>query len=177
MACNLSTQTRREHWQRLDSENAPCSAGLGFRNDGATARQYWIEMDTVQTNPIWTFLNSGKVITYEAPALGTPPPSEWFWRTLVPPREVGLSMFGYNSQADFDLRFYSVAQALDIIYVDVPGGGIVHWEHAEATRMLPSSISTAVFGEFVQIAPSFGAPTTITGGAVCTPLQPCHDCT
>lgn len=177
MACDLPTQRRRKHWVKDDDELAPCRAGTGYANNGFIARDFWIEFDTVQTVPHWSFLNSGLLMPFEAPTLPTSVTGEWFYRTLLPLREVGLSVTGYNELQIFPTLSFTVFQQLNVIYFDLAGGGNLFWEQASAIRTTPSSISTAVFGEFVQVSPSPGQPPTIVGGAVMTPLKPCHNCT
>lgn len=177
MACNLATQKRRKHWQNLDDENAPCMAGTGYANNGSMARQYWIEFDTVQTVPHWSFLNAGLLMTFEQPTLPTSVTGEWFYRTFLPLREVGLTLNGHNEVQTVGGFTFTVAQQLNVIYFDLAGGGNLFWEQSNALRFTPSIISTAVFGEFVQVSPSPGSPATIIGGAVITPLKACHDCT
>ncbi|GAG61968.1 unnamed protein product [marine sediment metagenome] len=177
MACNLTTQKRRKHWQGLDAENAPCKAGTGYANNGSMAREYWIEFDTVQTHPSFLFLNSGLLMTFEAPTLPASVTGEWFYRTFLPLREVGLTVTGWNAVQNIGGVSFTVFQQLNVIYFDLVGGGNLWWEQASAIRTTPSIISTAVFGEFVQVSPSPGQPPNIKGGAVMTPLKACHDCT
>lgn len=176
MGCDLATEIRRKHWQGLQSENAPCKAGRGYANDAPLPREYWIEFDTVQTNPNWLFVNSGLLMKHEAPTLPATVTGEWFYRTFLPLNEVGLTVTGWNSVQEIGGLTFTVQQQLNVIYFDLAGGGNLHWEQAGAFRTTPSGISTAVFGEFFQVSPNPGQPGTIIGGAVMSPLKPCHDC-
>ncbi|GAH17103.1 unnamed protein product, partial [marine sediment metagenome] len=78
---------------------------------------------------------------------------EWFYRTLLPLREVGLTVTGHNEVQEIGGFTWTVGQQLNVIYFDLAGGGNLFWEQSTARRTAPSSISSAIFGEFVQVSP------------------------
>lgn len=177
MACNLTKNRRLKRWWNFERENSPSISEWGYALGGAMAREFWLEFDTVQTDPNWLFLNAGMVLHYDGPTTQSVPTGEWVWLSVSQLALISFALVGTSEQREINGVPFTVNQQLSITRLNGISGPIISLEVGNAIRQAPSVISPAVWGEFAQLLPDPGEPSTIDGGAVAYPLIPCHDCT
>lgn len=177
MACDLTTQRRRKHWQGLESENALPLASTGYRNNGALARQYWCEFPTTQTDSQWLWLNDGFVLTNQSP-LPLPGSTGRFVYDDISELQsadlncVGLNEIDYGNESGFTIEWVVTLLNLDLI-----GGDPISLVISFAISLTPSVLHQIVIPNFINVIPIAGGDPQVLGGAILTPLKPCHDCT
>lgn len=62
MPCNVSANRRRVIWGYPQEGNATAGGQFSWALGSVGSREYWFEMDTVQTDPWWLWLNGGFIL-------------------------------------------------------------------------------------------------------------------
>lgn len=170
MACDLAKNRRRVKWEYLNNENARCSAQFGFRLDGTMARQYWAEWREVQTNPDWTYLNDGIVLSDTFPL--DPDSTGEFEFTLIPFIHThSLRYFGSNEPIlpppfEETLRLtYSILRPVGIDPAVFQSSG---------QAVTPPNNQAWPLAQMVEITSTGLEPPV--GAFDVTPLKACHNC-
>lgn len=174
MACDLATQGKRLAWEKLTTEESPCRAAWGFRNNGSFPKHFWVFPDEVQPTPWYNFLNGGEVISYNSLF---PDSGVFDFGGLAPIRLTRCVFNGSNELITPPPPAVPLTVFASLLVTGVnPADPLdIHTETAELISLTPDPRTTWVFGNWVNQVPG-GLPTMV-GSLAVSPLKQCHNCT
>ncbi|GAG73190.1 unnamed protein product [marine sediment metagenome] len=177
MPCDLETQRRRIKWEYLNSQNAPCLSEWGFSLSGSQAKEYWCEFDVAQSDPLWTWMDGGHLLSRINPPI-LDATGELEFRTGIGGGEIAtLKLEGFNEIQEGEFAGFTVAATFLFNFVPPATPGNVLFEDTRVV-LAPQNNLQWPFPNLVQTFPNpdvqpFPRPTGILR---VTPLKACHTC-
>lgn len=175
--CPLPANQKQRQWEYDETANAPCSFHAGMELRGTLSRWMWVESDTEQTDPAWTWLNGGKKM--EVASLPEPPVSMAFqWGSLSPGGRA-IRLLGSGSNDDLvEYRGLVAHMVFELIIQTWPGilpqDLVVANNVFGASRWEPNFVYQ--FGQVSQQLPLDPPLAMPLGFWTVTPLDRCNVC-
>lgn len=176
MACDLSTQRRRVKWEYLQSQNSPCTAQMGFANDGSLAKDFWLIGDNPQTDARWLWLDDGVLLEFDE---GELPRIAWTWLGSQPIRRAQFTIDGVNiiQGCPEDGLPSTMLTTMELQILDEFGPSITDEEESIQCRLHPPNNIEWLLIRFHTVLPNNVDTSNIVMPLTMTPLKACHNCT
>ncbi|GAG73961.1 unnamed protein product [marine sediment metagenome] len=177
MPCDLSKNRRRAIWGYPQNGNAERGGQYGFALGSVGARQYWFEMDTVQTDQFWMWLNNPFILP-QIP-LGGFAGNALFQEEFQAGIQVAQLSFGGPAGWDGDPRTWTLVSSAILNIVTGLNPLTDTWIFGKQTNyVIPRSDQVFTYDlPWVIIKSGIGFQPPPLGSPTITPLMCGHDCT